>query len=723
MNDEQNRHRLMRNTARRLIVGAMLVCFTGLMSAYADDAPIGRVLPADAKPADARLAKLRELGDKVHPWAPPETKTEWEQQAEQIRQRLLVSNGLWPMWPKTELTPVVHGKIDRGDYTVEKVFFASLSGHYVTGSLYRPKNAEEKHPAVLSPHGHWPNGRFYDSGDQYLAQLTQGAEEHAAGAHYPLQARMVSLARMGCVVFHYDMVGYADSRTITHREGFTDLEAALKMQNFMGLQTFNSMRALDFLLSLPDVDTSRVGVTGASGGGTQTFMLCALDDRPTAAFPAVMVSTDMQGGCICENAEYLRIGINNISIAALFAPKPMALSGANDWTINIETSGLPELKQVYDYYGVPELVDAKCFPQFGHNYNQVSREMMYAWFNQHLELGQPNEPHEQDFWPIDPKELSVFDAEHPLPSDSTDAAGVRKYLTKVAADQFQSLLPKTSSDVAHYQEQVSVAARVMLDDGVPAAEQIEKDETSQELSPQLSLIKGTMGRTGAGEQIPYTVLLPENFSGTAVLWFDTAGKRHLFDDDGKPIAAVQKLLDEGHAVASADVFMTGEYLTDGQDAAKQPVNEQYQGYTFGYNKPWLSQRVRDILTMVGAAVHHPDVKHVHLVGTGDAGVWTLLARALAQDAVAKTIVDANGFAFGNVASAADANFLPGALKYGGIGGLAALAAPAPLYITQGEKIPEGERQPLEQVYKAAGGKLTMDGKPLTSDQVAKLLLQ
>ena len=80
-----------------------------------------------------------------------------------------------------------------------------------------------------------------------------------------------------------------------------------------------------------------VGVTGASGGGTQTFMICAIDPRPAAAFPAVMVSTNMQGGCVCENAEYLRLGINNIAIAALFAPKPMALSGANDWTIYIET--------------------------------------------------------------------------------------------------------------------------------------------------------------------------------------------------------------------------------------------------------------------------------------------------------------------------------------------------------------------------------------------------
>src|SRR5205807_5057206 len=128
-------------------------------------------------------------------------------------------------------------------------------------------------------------------------------------------------------------------------------DAELRQQSFMGLQTWNSIRSLDFLLSLPDVDASRVGVTGASGGGTQTFILGAIDDRVTAAFPAVMVGTAMQGGCVCENCSYLRIGTGNIEIAGLFAPKPLGMSGADDWTIDIETKGLPELKALYKLMG------------------------------------------------------------------------------------------------------------------------------------------------------------------------------------------------------------------------------------------------------------------------------------------------------------------------------------------------------------------------------------
>src|SRR4029077_13117445 len=142
-------------------------------------------------------------------------------------------------------------------------------------------------------------------------QIEKKAEKTIAGARYPLQARCAQLARMGCVVFHYDMVGVADSTALEHRKGCLDADAELRLQSFMGLQTWNSVRALDFLLGLPEVDAKRIGVTGASGGGTQTFILCAIDDRPTVAFPPVMVSTAMQGGCICENCSLLRQDAGN----------------------------------------------------------------------------------------------------------------------------------------------------------------------------------------------------------------------------------------------------------------------------------------------------------------------------------------------------------------------------------------------------------------------------
>ena len=104
------------------------------------------------------------------------------------------------------------------------------------------------------------------------------------------------------------------------------------------------MRSLDFLLTLPEVDSERIAMTGASGGATQTMLLAAIDDRVNLSFPCVMVSTAMQGGCTCENASLLRINTGNVEFAALFAPKPQGMNTANDWTKELAVKGFPELQ-------------------------------------------------------------------------------------------------------------------------------------------------------------------------------------------------------------------------------------------------------------------------------------------------------------------------------------------------------------------------------------------
>ena len=169
---------------------------------------------------------------------------------------------------------------------------------------------------------------------------------------------------MGIVAFNFDMLGYCDSQQISfavaHRFakqrpemnaaenwGLFSPQAEAHAQSVMGLQTWNSIRALDFLETLPDVDAKRIGCTGASGGGTQTFILGAIDPRLAVACPAVMVTTAMQGGCTCENASLLRIGTGNVEFAALFAPKPLGMTAANDWTKEMATKGFPELQKHY----------------------------------------------------------------------------------------------------------------------------------------------------------------------------------------------------------------------------------------------------------------------------------------------------------------------------------------------------------------------------------------
>src|SRR5687767_13964033 len=140
---------------------------------------------------DSRLGPPKDLNG-YFPFNPPATKEGWNDRATRIRTQVLVATGLWPMPEKTPLNPVIHGKIERDGYTVEKVFFASMPGHYVSGNLYRPKNvpAGAKVPGVLHPHGHWPNGRFMWRNDRDAKkEIDSGAEQTMDGARSPLQAR------------------------------------------------------------------------------------------------------------------------------------------------------------------------------------------------------------------------------------------------------------------------------------------------------------------------------------------------------------------------------------------------------------------------------------------------------------------------------------------------------------------------------------------------------
>ena len=446
-----------------------------------------RALAAGQLPNDVRLAELKTLKG-YFPFTPSATVEGWQERSETLRRQVLVSLGLWPMPTRTPLEPVVHGRVERDGYTVEKVYFQSYPGHFVCGNLYRPRQqGSTPRPGVLCPHGHWQDGRFYDVGAEKIReQLVAGEERFEIGGRSPLQARCVQLARMGCVVFHYDMVGYADSQQLPHspgvrkrmntpeRWGYFSPQAESRLQNMMGLQTYNSICALDFLAGLPDVDAERLAVTGASGGGTQTFILCAIDPRPKVSFPAVMVSTDMQGGCTCENACYLRTGTGNIELAALFAPQPLGMTAADDWTREIATKGLPELQQLYALLGAPNHVMARPLLQFGHNYNYVSRAVMYHWLNEHLALGLEPPIVEEDYEPLSIEEMSVWNDDHPKPPAGEDyERDLLAWQTADAQRQFAALVPQDADSLAEYRNVVGSALEAIVQRTLPPAGAIE----------------------------------------------------------------------------------------------------------------------------------------------------------------------------------------------------------------------------------------------------------
>jgi dienelactone hydrolase len=691
---------------KRYLPFLLLAFFT---STFAQDA---------APPRDPRLGPLKDL-DGYFPFVVPPTRELWEARAAEVRKRILVSQGLFPLPTKTPLNAVIHGRIEREDYTVEKVFFEAMPGFFVTGNLYRPRNKTAPCPAVLCPHGHWEDARFAIRGDKEMKkELETGGERLPESGRSIFQSLCVQLARMGCVAFMYDMIGNSDSQQFSNELahgfkkqrpeasspegwGFYSAQAELRLQSIMGLQTWSSIRAIDFVTSLPDVDAKRIGMTGASGGGTQTFIAAAIDPRISVAFPAVMVSTAMQGGCTCENASLLRIGTGNVEIAALFAPKPLGLTSADDWTKDMETKGFPELKQLYMLMGAPENVQLWPQLQFGHNYNSPTREHVYAWFNKHFALGQPEPIVERDYPMLTREQLTVWDAEHPAPTES--GLEFEKKLLRWWDEDAQR-------QIAAKPEILKEAWRVLIGRGYePEAKRkpLDFDGYSQGDYAKTTMASQSEDR---GDVISSVHLSPNARSPRTVIWLDDRGAAALYADQ-VVAAPLRFIIKAGIRVASLNLFGQQE-----NSPGKEPLNQQRTvknprevlAYTLGYNDSLLAQRVQDVLVLIGeirksqrqkAVLQNltsgeivsiqrqfrPAEEKLFLIANGHTGPIAAAAAALAGGAVDGVAIEAaDEHPFAKITDWRDPDLLPGAVKYGDLAALTKMIAPRPVILFKDE---------------------------------------
>ena len=677
---------------------------------------LSRTSGDDSVSSDWRSGPLRDLNG-YFPFKQVENRQQWQHRQSQIRRRISVSQGLWPLPTKAPLNAVIHGRVERDDYVVDRVYFESVPDHYVTGSLYRPKNFSGRIPAILSPHGHWNQGRFYDAGQAAIVkEIETGAEQFPISGRYPIQARAVQLARMGCMVFVYDMTGYADSVQLSHRPkdwkhlnrpsewGFMSVQADLRLQNMMGLQTWNSIRAIDFLLQLDETDPSRIGVTGASGGGTQSMIVGAIDDRIAAAMPCVMVSTAMQGGCTCENAPLLRIDQGNVDIAAAIAPRPLGLTAADDWTVELETKGFPDLAGLYQMLGHPDRLTAAFHVQFPHNYNQLNRLEMYAFFNRHFKLGFAEPITERDFDPLSIEEASVWTVSHPKPTgDQVGDVHEVNLLKQATADtnrQLEGLIPTSREQLTKFREVVGGGWQTILGRTFDELGDVQFTETSMETLASMTIRVGRINHRGAGEQVSVVIYEPAGESTGIVIQVTDEGKQS-FNQQTESVLAMIK---QGYTVVTADLYGQGDSLSDGQSQDSQRTKshqsgeawQNFSGYTYGYNHSLFALRVHDVLTLVKYARSKTNDLRIH--GSGAmAGPIAAAACGLAADQVAAAVIDPSGFTFQSVSRHDHPMFVPGAVKYFDIDGLLSLIAPTKLTV-----LGKADLKVTRSVYQASG---------------------
>jgi dienelactone hydrolase len=530
---------------------------------------------------------------------------EWQARRAHLRKQILSAAGLLPMPPKNDLHPQIFGRIENKAYSIEKVLLETMPGYYLGGNLYRPMKAAPAggFPGIVSPHGHWNYGRL----------------EHSVNASIP--ARCINLAQQGYVVFCFDMVGYNDTIQTPHDFG-SPVEQLWDFGS-LSLQLWNSIRAVDFLQSLPGVNAARIGATGASGGGTQTFLLTAVDDRIQFSAPVNMISGIMQGGGICENAPNLRLDTFNVEIASMMAPRPMIMvSATGDWTKNNLTEEFPAVRSVYELYDQAANVEA-MHQDAPHNYNQVAREAVYRFFGKHV-LGETDAAKFKERG-IRVEKLQDMLSLHnrTLPANALDYAGIFAQWVRTA----ESLVRETT-DRTQLREMMELAL------GTEWPERVVSEANGEKIA---------FGRPGRGDRV-------------AGLWFHGEGRKVLFiHPDGAEAARKSPefaaLVRTGRPIYTIDAFQTGAAVVPRDRDAKMFLT---------FNRSDDANRVQDILTVL----RWLDAPDVELVGVGKAAVWCQFAAAVSRQKVTLR-ADVSNFT-GTDQDFVERFFVPGIQRAGGL---------------------------------------------------------
>ncbi len=556
-------------------------------------------------------ALIKSLGDAaeyVLRWKLPDDAEAWRRRRPEVERAFRKAIGLERLPERSPLNVRVAAPLDMGDYVIENVIFESRPGFPVTANVYRPRAASpRKRVAILCPIGH------------YLSAGKRAAD---------VQARCIQLARMGFVVLTYDAIGQGErllSGNIHHEAGYALLPLG---ETIAGWMVWDSMRAIDYLLTREDVDPERIGVTGNSGGGLNTLFTAALDDRVRAA---VVVGFTFEFNnwlkyagthCTCTHLPGMFRGMEWFEIAGLIAPRAlMMLQGDQDGIFPISGARRAghNTEAIYRMLGQPTQVRFSELPGQPHAYSRPYRELMYGWMAWHL-------LHQGNGEPIAESNIHPLDEQDPRLLCDREGSIVRHAPTVVDLARKRAMAMTAQLPENRSAEERDAAAKWVRELAAPP--ELPLHYLASSIVQRVQVTGGWLEKISFvsedGEPIPGLLWLPQDRAAPArtVVMVDSRGKQAVAES-----GLVQPLIERGLAVLAVDLRGRGETLgrmRPGWDTNFRLVANQVE-----FDQPLPGRRAFDLMRAVDYVGTRKELAtgNLAVVGLGDDALPALLAGA------------------------------------------------------------------------------------------------
>lgn len=534
---------------------------------------------------------------------PPKTIDEWNQQREKIRKQLA---DVWRVFPSENcpLEPKKLGEMQFDGYRLEKLIFQTRPGVWMTAHAYVP-DKPGKLPAILQVHGHWKEAKQAPT----------------------VQSRCIGAAKLGFFVLAVDAFG-AGERGIDKKLGeyHGEMVGATLFPLGMplsGIQVHENMRAVDYLLTRPEVDGSRIGVTGASGGGNQSMYAGAWDERLSAAVPTCSVGNYQAylgaACCMCEVVPGALRFTEESGILALTAPRGLMVTSATkdafQFSVGEAKKSLAAAQPIFDLNQRPSALKHAVF-DWHHDYSQPMRETMYGWMTRHLKQEGDSSPiPEPALKPADPEAIRCY------PGDTRPDDWLT--LPKFAAREARALLAgKDGSSAQRERRDEHARLRETLTNllgGFPQPSPLQLEASpfdamgtrTLKFSTEPGLTLNAIHRKAAASQNRMAVVL------------------HLDDGEGalkSPLA--EQLLARGWDIVALDLRATGKLAYERDSIGRAPDHNSAE-WSLWLGRPLLGQWTYDVRRLLDAIASSESKlpAHIAVVGQSTAGMVALCSAA------------------------------------------------------------------------------------------------